>query len=397
MNIMKSKIFTLLLIVMATGLMAQAPLSFNYQAMLRDEAGEAMVSQDVDIRIEILAGEYRGDKSEVVFTEDHNTATNNLGLVNLQIGSITSMENINWAEGPFFIRVSVDGTEMGVTQLLSVPFALHAHSSADAFSGEYEDLENTPDLSNFIEMDEAQPGDLLIYQDDSWQSIAVGEEGQVLQIVNGMPQWSTIEWDDNGGNGDDGDEGTFVDPRDGQEYSWVKTGNQRWMVENLNYYTPGGSWYYNNDSLEYAASYGRLYVWPVAMDGAESSNANPSGVQGVCPPGWHIPSDAEWNQLIDFLDSETPANLLKEEGTTHWQSTNENVTNETGFTARPGGRRQANGSFASVGSFGLWWSSKERLDSPDDAWTRYMLHNSANVTRFSGAKNVAVSVRCIKD
>jgi uncharacterized protein (TIGR02145 family) len=392
---MKNNIFTLILLVVVSGLMAQAPMSFNYQAMLRNEAGEPMVNENVSIQLEILQGEIREDKNNVVFTETHATSTGDLGLVNLKVGSIESMEDIQWGDGPFFIRISVNGTEMGTSQLLSVPFAMHAMSSSDAFSGDYNDLENTPDLSNFIEVAAPVAGDLLLFVGESWQTLPVGEEGQILQIVDGLPQWATIEFDDD--NGDDGDEGTFVDPRDGQEYSWVKIGNQRWMAENLNFYTPGGSWYYDNDSVQYAASYGRLYVWPVAMDGAASSNENPSGVQGVCPPGWHIPSDVEWQQLIDFLDSETPANLLKETGTDHWQSTNENVTNETGFTARAGGRRQSNGTFQSILSFGLWWSSKERLDSPDNAWTRYMLHNSANVTRFSSAKNVAISVRCVKD
>ncbi|TVR42201.1 MAG: hypothetical protein EA394_04020, partial [Bacteroidia bacterium] len=105
----------------------------------------------------------------------------------------------------------------------------------------------------------------------------------------------------------------------------------------------------------------------------------------------------EWDELLDFLDSDEPANLLKEEGTDHWNSTNDDVTNETGFTARPGGRRMATGSYQSIGSFGLWWSTKERADSPENAWTRYMLHNNANVTRFASAKNVALSVRCIAD
>lgn len=196
---------------------------------------------------------------------------------------------------------------------------------------------------------------------------------------------------------DDETAGTFTDPRDGQEYQWVQIGQQRWMAENLNYYTPEGSWYYDTDSLEYAASYGRLYTWTAAMNGASSSNDNPSGVQGICPPGWHLPSDSQWQQLIDYLGSDGAANKLKEEGTEHWQSTNEGVTNETGFTARPGGRRLSSGLFQSIGSFGLWWSTKERANNPDEAWTRYMLHNSANVTRFSSAKPVGISVRCIEN
>jgi len=396
---MKTCYTFLLSFFIMTGVMAQAPLSFNYQAVLRDDAGQPVASEDVEVEIAILQGSTEGTE---VFSEIHNTQTNEFGLVNLQLGSVNSLEDIAWSDDLYFIQVSLDGNIMGSTQLLSVPYALHAHSSADTFSGDYQDLENLPDLDDFITMDSPDEGDLLVYTEDGWTAIPIGQEEQVLMIVDGMPQWADADFgngDDNGGdNGyQDGDTGTFIDPRDDQEYGWVVIGEQKWMSENLNYYTPNGSWYYDNDSLEHAESYGRLYVWSIAMDGADSSNDNPSGVQGVCPPGWHLPSDAEWDELLDFLDSDEPANLLKEEGTEHWDSSSDEVTNETGFTARPGGRRMATGTFGSIGSFGLWWSTKERADNTDNAWTRYMLHNNANVTRFGSAKNVAISVRCIKD
>ena len=378
-----------------TGVMAQAPLSFTYQAVLRDDAGQPISMENVEVEVAILQGSADGQE---VFSELHNTQTNEFGMITLQVGSVNSLEDIAWSDHLHFIQVSLDGVVMGTSQLLSVPYALHAHSSGDAFSGNYEDLENLPELENFIALETPEQGDLLIYGEEGWTAIPIGEEDQVLQIVDGIPQWTDITFDNGDDNGyQDGDTGTFTDPRDNQEYEWVVIGEQKWMAENLNYYTPSGSWYYDNDSLEYADSYGRLYAWIIAMDGAESSNENPSGVQGVCPPGWHLPSDAEWDELLDFLDSDDPANLLKEEGTEHWETTTDDVSNATGFTARPGGRRLASGTFQSIGTFGLWWSTKERADNTDNAWTRYMLHNSANVTRFASAKNVALSVRCIAD
>ena len=394
---MRKTILSLLLFVFAAITAAQSPTSFNYQAVLRDDAGEPIASEAVSVEIAILMGSAEGTE---VFSEVHNTQTNEFGLINLQVGSVSSLENVAWGEDLYFIRVSLDGNVMGTSQLLSVPYALHANTSADAFSGDYDDLDNLPELNQFISVDSPADGDMLVYTESGWATLPLGDEHQVLQIVDGMPQWSDVDFGNGNGNGNgyqDGDTGTFIDPRDDQEYGWVVIGQQKWMSENLNFYTPGGSWYYDNDSLEYAASYGRLYAWIIAMDGAESSNDNPSGVQGVCPPGWHLPSDAEWDELLDFLDSDEPANLLKEEGTEHWNSTNDDVTNATGFTARAGGRRMAAGSFQSIGAFGLWWSTKERADDTNSAWTRYMLHNSANVTRFASAKNVALSVRCIAD
>src|SRR5690554_6870297 len=117
--------------------------------------------------------------------------------------------------------------------------------------------------------------------------------------------------------------GTFTDTRDGNVYNWVKIGNQIWMAENLAYLPevvhsnaefqtqssngqPGyGVYGYDGNDVATAKSqsnyttYGVLYNWYAAMNGAESSMANPSGVQGVCPDGWHLPSDDEWHELID--------------------------------------------------------------------------------------------------
>jgi len=112
--------------------------------------------------------------------------------------------------------------------------------------------------------------------------------------------------------------GTLVDPRDGQVYNTVRIGKQWWMAENMaavkysdgtplvdgtgagditGDYTTKYYFWYNDDSVTNAPVYGALYTWAAAMNGASSSDANPSGVQGVCPSGWHIPSDAEWKEL----------------------------------------------------------------------------------------------------
>ena len=221
--------------------------------------------------------------------------------------------------------------------------------------------------------------------------------------------------------------GTFIDSRDNTEYSWVQIGEQIWMAENLKYLPsvvgPGtGSnseaycyvYGYDGTSISAAkatenyATYGVLYNWTAAMNGAESSDANPSGVQGICPDGWHLPSDAEWKQLEMYLGmSETDVNStgwrgtveggkLKEAGTTHWADPNAGANNESGFTALPGGNRDNyGGGFVSIRDYGNWWSSTDY--SASIAWYRLLVYDLSNVYRYYNYKSVGFSVRCLRD
>jgi uncharacterized protein (TIGR02145 family) len=144
------------------------------------------------------------------------------------------------------------------------------------------------------------------------------------------------------------------------------------------------------------STYGVLYNWPAAMNGAASSTTNPSGVQGICPTGWHLPSDAEWTQLTDYLGGTSVAGgKLKETGTTHWNSPNTGATNETGFTALPGGGRSDNGAFGNVGNDGYWWSATDY--STNFVWGRRMSYDYTSVFNSSANKELGFSVRCVKD
>src|SRR5690554_7310431 len=210
---------------------------------------------------------------------------------------------------------------------------------------------------------------------------------------------------------------TFTDPRDGKVYQTVVIGNQVWMAENLAYLPSvnmvadgsedaAGSYYYvygydgtnvaDAKATDNYATYGVLYNWTAAMDGEASSTTNPSGIQGVCPAGWHVPSDAEWTELIDYLGGTSVAGgKLKETGTTHWNTPNTGATNETGFTALPGGQRLSNGTFYFIGYDGCWWSATEYLAS--DAWYRAMYSDFSHVGRDRYHKEVGFSVRCVRD
>lgn len=197
--------------------------------------------------------------------------------------------------------------------------------------------------------------------------------------------------------------GTFTDARDGQEYKWVKIGTQIWMAENLrtskyndgtaipnvtdtkiwtNLKTPGYCWYNNDLSNKYI--YGSLYNW-YAINTAK-----------LAPIGWHVPTDAEWTTLTNYLGDDSKAGgKLKAKGTLHWHTPNAGATNETGFTALPAGRRYYNDSFNYVGYDGLWWSYTEV--SKSNAWGRSIYYNSSNISRDFYFKEGGFSVRCVKD
>jgi uncharacterized protein (TIGR02145 family) len=175
--------------------------------------------------------------------------------------------------------------------------------------------------------------------------------------------------------------GTFSDPRDGKAYRTVTIGTQTWMAENLSHKTSSGCWAYN-DSISYVAKYGYLYNWETAKT--------------ACPKGWHLPTDAEWTTLTTYLGGETEAGgKLKESGTTHWTSPNANLyaTNETNFTALPGGVRSGSGTFHFIEDFGYWWSSTE--DTATNAWNRSMVV-SLVIKNYAG-KSMGLSVRCVRD
>jgi uncharacterized protein (TIGR02145 family) len=196
---------------------------------------------------------------------------------------------------------------------------------------------------------------------------------------------------------------TFTDPRDGKVYQTVVIGNQEWMAENLAYLpsvnmVADGSedalgyyyYVYGYDGTNVAeakatdnyATYGVLYNWTAAMN--------------ACPDGWHLPSDAEWTELTDYLGGESVAGgKLKETGTTHWASPNTGATNETGFTALPGGYRNSNGAFLNIGFDGYWWSATE--SDATNAWGRNMYYNGSDVYRDGDLKEVGFSVRCLRD
>jgi uncharacterized protein (TIGR02145 family) len=196
--------FTFLNLFLIPGfLLAQAPSSFNYQAVARDEAGQPISGQTIGLQVSILQGSATGS---LVYQEIFTPETNEFGLINLQIGNGQAnhgqFDNIDWAQGPYFIQVGMDinggsnFADMGATQLVSVPYALHALTAANAFSGDYEDLANAPDLTGMVTVTDPQEGEMLYFSQGAWNRIPAGQENQVLQFKNGKPQWASVAFGD---------------------------------------------------------------------------------------------------------------------------------------------------------------------------------------------------------
>jgi uncharacterized protein (TIGR02145 family) len=194
----------------------------------------------------------------------------------------------------------------------------------------------------------------------------------------------------------------LIDTRDGQTYTTVLIGSQCWMAQNLNIGTMiTGNQNTTDDGIieKYCYSnnlgncnvYGGLYQWNEMMNYSTTPFA-----KGICPTGWHIPSDDELIVLTTFLGGESVAGgKMKESGTTHWNSPNTGATNSSGLTALGDGFRDTNGSFDNQGIRGYWWTSSQYNAS--ESWRRRLAYNSAQATHDTYYKSVGFSVRCLKD
>ena len=215
--------------------------------------------------------------------------------------------------------------------------------------------------------------------------------------------------DENGGSGYSGTYGSVV--YRGQTYKTVRIGKQVWFAENLNYDPGTGNSVCYDNRASNCATYGRLYDWATAMGFASSCNSNSCSVQpkhkGICPSGWHIPSDAEWSVLeMAVGDISTAGAKLK---ATRFGKNDRSGTDEYGFSALPGGFGYSDVSFKGVGGIGHWWSASESESNSDDADSRGMYYYSGYAygrEMISGSdivywvyhhKSDLRSVRCVQD
>lgn len=200
----------------------------------------------------------------------------------------------------------------------------------------------------------------------------------------------------------DADPNTVTDI-DGNVYATIKIGNQLWMASNLK-----TTKYRNGDPIVNMTDY---LVWVTLNSGAYcdydnlASNGTTYGhlynyyavndSRNIAPAGWHIPSDAEWDVLVDYLGGSSVAGgKMKETGTTHWMLPNYGATNESGFTGMPGGGTNTRG--WNINVYGFWWSSTEF--NTTQAWYRYVYKGDTEIVRtYNNTKTSGYSVRCIRD
>ncbi len=335
----------------------QVPQGINYQAVLHDTDG-VIKNEMVTLNMSILRDTPTGD---TVYAEEHTKTTNEYGLVNLVIGQGTTTEDfstINWSNGPYYIKTEVNGIEMSTQQLMSVPYALYALNA-----------ESTDDRKEIMDI--------------------------IITLQNGAMDY------------------------EGNQYEAVLIGEQIWMAENLRStrYSDGTpitqisdstawanldkkakAYCYLNDDSASNASQGVFYTGTAASRG-DSSNTNPSGVQGICPEGWHLPSDAEWYELEFYLglediegDREGLAKDIK--STSGWEP-DENGTNKTKMNIKKYYNRDFDGVFY---NHTFYWTST--IDESNN-FGRFFARDIRGYNSYIGPtvanKDFGLPIRCVKD
>ncbi len=209
----------------------------------------------------------------------------------------------------------------------------------------------------------------------------------------------------------------LIDSRDGSAYETIQIGNQCWMVENLNYAgnVNGNSWCYDSDPSN-CDTYGRLYDWTAAMEGASSSSANPSGVQGICPDGWHMPSDDEWQELEGEVDATYDYGDNSEWNVEGYRGddvgsafasdaslwTDGDLENHasfgtSGFNALPAGRINSSSGSTGLSEYAFWWTTDESTLFAGNAFYRNLYYQDTRSGRGTYSDTNGLSVRCVKD
>lgn len=386
---MKKLLLSLIGIIAWISLFAQTPNQFKYQAVLRNVDGTIMAEENATIVISIL----KSDLTTSIFTETHATNTSLLGLINLNIGSIEDLSVIDWSADEYFLEVSVNGTVIGTSQLLSVPYALQAKTAENLI----EPIVETQNLADVVALNNSAFSQIKnVYNPTDSRDVAT--KAYVDELIQ---QIKVLE------NNLITDGNYLLEDIEGNRYKVVRIGTQVWMVENLkttrykggSAIIYGGSdsgfpwlslqasyWWYDNDEETYKDTYGALYSWTCAIN--------------ACPAGWHLPSDDEWTTLADFLGGSSIAGG-KLVDTIYWIPPYAEATNEIGFSALPGGQRNEYDEFDFLGGRGSWWSSTPSTTNGDysqySAHYREIFSGSSALSGGNYWKIYGRSVRCIRD
>lgn len=418
-------IVTLTNLFFITSVFGQSPNSMSYQAVVRDQNNNLITNKGVGIKTSILQGSVSGSE---VYVEIYNpnATTNANGLVSLEIGTgiplTGSLSTIDWSSGPYFIKIETDptgGTDYtitGTSQLLSVPYALHA-KTVEIIS-ETDPLFTQWDKSSDISITESQISDFGDYLEAETQDLEqVLSQGSSAGNKNITDLANPVNEQDAATRAyvdaletkitrisNTLDAGGKVYDIDGNSYNTVRIMGQTWMVENLRttkfndgtviplvtdnnawgaLTTPGYCWY-NNDKETYGETYGALYNW-------HTVNTNK-----LCPTGWSVGGSIDWGALWHYngIHPSIATGFLREAGTTHWNSPNTNATNESGFTALPAGIRNEQGEFNNIGIEATFWSND--INPITQHLSTYMINRNTVLRRLSHKQELGLSVRCMK-
>jgi uncharacterized protein (TIGR02145 family) len=437
---------------------AQVPQAFSYKVLIKGNNGNPHSNKKINLKISIIQDNVDGTvvytEKHQVNTSPTGIVDIEIGRGTPLIGLFTE---IDWKHWPYFVKAELDlkcggnYNLLAITELLSVPYAMYAGNAANGFSGNYNDLANQPFIfDGKWQSLTGKPTNIAGYGitdafDGKWLSLTgkpsfapVATSGNYADLINKPLKIGDFTSDMNNQkiinlanpvNNLDAANKAYVDALkeiiynelleagmngivkdiDGNTYKTIKIVDLIWMAENLkttkyndgspipnisdntawaNLTTQGFCWY-DNDSVTYKAIYGALYNWY-----AVSTKTN--GNKNICPAGWHVSTDAEWTKLTNYLGILNAAGgKLKEAGFSHWIAPNTGATNETGFTALPGGCHYDNGAFGPNGTSAFWWTSDEY--SATTALFKYVNYQEASFRNMINTKKIGISVRCIRD
>ena len=259
------------------------------------------------------------------------------------------------------------------------------------------------DESKFVKIDGKTYGLCGKRAYDPKEKFCFESEGVIFDLCGGKPYNPSKEKCENGKVSSS--TAMMIDKRDMKVYKTVTIGTQTWMAENLNYddanaspNLKSGNWCYDGHEKN-CEIYGRLYTWAAAMD-LESKYDNENAGElikdkhrGICPEGWHLPNDDEWNTLFRAVGGTSTAGT-KLKSTSGW-SDGGNGTDSYGFSVLPAGSRSSDGSFYFAGNFANFWSSSEYVSNYAYNW--YFGYDGDYVYRSHDSKYCGFSVRCLRD